>query len=154
MRAKLIAIHIVLNNDRLTRVDWDLFGLSIQSPAHPTLHCQPWNKQPHAVIMHYHHHMLLLGSITDLIETRRSRSLHTILHKIIAYANIRGNDLADAAAKLAVIDYYTLSPSQTLLGTIGEIAPRPAHWVMYTAKPPALIPALFTGTTCVTLHQP
>jgi len=58
--------------------------------------------------------MLLLGSITDLLETRRSEDLRTTLHNIRAYTNIRGNDLADAAAKLDVTHFGTLPPSQTL----------------------------------------
>jgi hypothetical protein len=52
----------------------------------------------------------MLGSITNLLETRRSSGLSTTLHKVRAHTNIRGNDLADAAANLAVTHYETLLP--------------------------------------------
>ena len=55
----------------------------------------------------------MLDSITDLLETRQRSGLSTTLHKIRAHTNIRGNDLADAAAKLAVTNYDTLPPPQT-----------------------------------------
>ena len=98
--------------------------------------------------------MLLLDSITDLLETRQRSSLSTTLHKIRAHTNIRGNDLADAAAKLAVTHYDTLPPTQTRRVEIGEIAPRPHYWVMYTAKPPPPAPTLSTGTNRATLRRP
>ncbi len=81
---------------------------------------------------HYHHHNLLLESITDLLDTRQRPGQGTTLHKIKTHANIRGNDLADAAAKLAVTHYDTLTPSQKRRVEIGEIAPRLHYWVMYT----------------------
>ena len=56
--------------------------------------------------------MLLLESITDLLETRRLAGYRTTLHKIRAYTNIRWNDLTDAAAKLAVRNFDTLPPNQ------------------------------------------
>ena len=52
--------------------------------------------------------MLLLSSITDLLEERRSKGFGTALHKIRARTYIRGNDLADAAAKMAVTQYDSL----------------------------------------------
>jgi hypothetical protein len=55
----------------------------------------------------------MMGSITDLLETRRLASLSITLHKIRAHTNVRGNDLADAAATLAVTHYESLPPSQT-----------------------------------------
>jgi hypothetical protein len=78
--------------------------------------------------------MLLLGSITDFIETRRLVGLRITLHTIRAHINIRGNDLVDAAAKLAVTHFNTFPPPQTLRVEIVETAPRPIHWVMYSAK--------------------
>ncbi len=60
----------------------------------------------------YHHHMLLLESITTL-------------DKIRAHINIRGNDLADAAAKLAVRNFHNLPPNKKTRVDIGDIAPRP-----------------------------
>ena len=63
---------------------------------------------------HYHHHKLLMDIITNLLETRRLSGLCTTLHKIRAHTNFRGNDLADAAAKLAVTHYDTVRFSITL----------------------------------------
>ena len=82
--------------------------------------------------------MTLLESIVDLLENKRRTGRSTTQHKIRAHTNIRGNDLADAAAKLAVRDFDTLPPNQTLRVDIGEIAPRPQYWIMYTATPPPL----------------
>ena len=45
---------------------------------------------------------------TDLLEERRRRRFQATLHKIRAHINIRGNDLADAAAKMAVTQYDSL----------------------------------------------
>ena len=103
---------------------------------------------------HYHHHNLMLGSNTGLLETRRLAYVSITLHKVKAHANIRGNDLADAAVKPAVTHYETLPPPQTQRDEIEEIAPRLSHWVMYSVKPPPPIPALSTGTNCTTLHRP
>ncbi len=55
--------------------------------------------------------MLLLGGITDLLEERRRKGFRTTLHKIRAHTNIRGNDLADAAAKMAVTQYDSIPES-------------------------------------------
>jgi len=96
--------------------------------------------------------MMLLGSITDLLETSRSSGLCTTLHKIRAHINIRGNDLADAAAKLAVTHFDTLPPPHTLRVEIGKIAPFPTHGVMYAAKPQPTMPALSTCTNCANIR--
>ena len=71
----------------------------------------------------------------ERLETRQSAGRRTTLHKIRAHPNIQGNDLADAAAKLTVRSFDTLPPNQTLRVDIGEIAPRPQYWIMYTATP-------------------
>ena len=103
---------------------------------------------------HYHHHSILLSGITTLLEERRRLGLHTTLHKLRGHTNIRGNDLADAAAKLAVTHFDTLPPSQTTRVDIGENAPRPHHWVMYTVKPPPPTTAQLGGTRHATLRRP
>ncbi len=72
----------------------------------------------------------------------------------MAHTDIRGNDLADAAAKPVVTHYDKLPPTHTPRIETGEIAPRPHYWVMYTAKPPPSVPALSTGTNCDTLRRP
>jgi hypothetical protein len=46
--------------------------------------------------------MLILSGIADLLEESRRRGFSTTLHKFRAHTNIRGNDLDDAAAKMAV----------------------------------------------------
>ncbi len=102
----------------------------------------------------YHHHSIMLSGITTLLEERKLTGLRTTLHKLRGHTNIRGNDLADAAAKLAVTHFDTIPPSQTKRVDIGELAPRPHHWVMYTVKPPPPTPAMSTGTSCATLRRP
>ena len=49
--------------------------------------------------------------------------------------------LADAATKLAVMNFDTLLHDQTPRVESGAIAPRPPFWVMYTANPPTYAPA-------------
>ncbi len=78
--------------------------------------------------------MLLLGNITDFLETRRSSGVRTTLHKIRAHTIIQDNDLANVAARLAVTDFGTLRLTHTIRVDIGEIASRPAHRVMYTTR--------------------
>jgi len=56
--------------------------------------------------------MLLLQSTSNLLETRRENGYSTSLRKIRAPTHIRGNNLADAAAKLAVTDFDTLPEDQ------------------------------------------
>jgi hypothetical protein len=67
---------------------------------------------------------------------------------------MRGNDLANAAAKLAVTDYDTLLGDQTARVEIGAIAPRPPFWGMYTANPPIPTPALAIRPRHATLRPP
>jgi hypothetical protein len=98
--------------------------------------------------------MLLLSGITDLLGERRRQKFSSTLHKIRAYTNIRGNDLAGAAAKMAVTQYDFLPESQKLRVTIGEAAPRPPYWSMYTLKSPPSPPQLVTDTRTATLRQP
>jgi len=150
MRAELVASHMALS--AFSTHDWiGIFAYSLSSlKAIRHHHTNPGTMSA----KHYHHNRLLLDSITDLLETRQKSDLSTTLHKIRARTNIRGNDQADAAAKLAVTHYDTLPSPQTRRVETGEIAPRPHHWVMYTAKPPPPPPALSTGTNCTTLRHP
>jgi len=150
MRAELFAIHTTLTT--FTTHDW--IGLFTNSLSNLQV-----IRHHHAIpgttsAKHYHHHNLMPGSITDLLETRRLAGLSTTLHKIKAQTNIRGNDLEDAAAKLAVTHYETLSPPPTQGVEIGEIPIRSAHWVMYSVKLPPPIPAMSTVTNCVSLRRP
>ena len=150
MRMELVAIHTALTI--FTSHEWIRIltaSLSIlQSIRHH-------NTNPGILSsLYYHHHMLLLGSITDFIETKRLTGFHTTLHKIRAHTNIRGTDLVDAAAKMAVRNFNTLPEAQAIRVDIGEIAPRPSHWVMYTTTPPRPDPALATSTNRATLSHP
>ena len=98
--------------------------------------------------------MLLLSGITDLQEERRKRGFSITLHKIRAHTNIRGNDLVDAAAILAIAQYDSIPELQSIKVDIEEVAPRPRHWVMYTARPPPLPPQVGTETRTATLRLP
>ncbi len=95
---------------------------------------------------HYHPHMLLLESISHLLEARHEKGYSTFSRKIRAHAHIRGNDLADAAAKLAVTDYDTVPREQITRVDTSAIAPRPPLWVMYMANPTTRTPALAKGS--------
>ena len=101
-----------------------------------------------------HHFLLLLSKITDLLEKRRRQEFRTTLQKIWAHTNIRGNDLADAAARIAITQFDSLRKSQKLKVDVGKVAPRPPHLVMYTVKPPPPLTHLGTGTRMATLRQP
>ncbi len=132
MRADLVAIHIALSTFSIHNwigIFTDYLS-SLQAIRHP--HTNPGTTSA----KHYHHHRLMLKSITDLLDTRQRSGFKTTLHKSRAHTTIRGNDLPDAAAKLADTHYDTLPPSQKWRVETGEIAPRPHYWAMYTAKPP------------------
>ena len=150
MRAELVAIHTALST--FSTHSWiGVFTYSMSSlRAIRHYHINPSTTSA----KHYHHHRLLLDSITDLLETRQRLGMSTTLHKIRAHTNIRGNDLADEAAKLPVTHYDTLPPTQTRRVECGEMPPRPHYWVMYTAKPPPPAPGLCTDANCATLRHP
>ena len=79
--------------------------------------------------------MLLLSSIIELLEERRRQGFSTTLQKIRAHTSIRGNNLADAAAKLAVPQYDSLPESQKLKVDLGEVTqPRKANMERLTKK--------------------
>ena len=150
MRAELVAIHTALST--FSTHDWiGVFTDSLSSLQAIRHH---HTNSGTTSAKHYHHHMLLLDSIIDLLETRQRPGLSTTLYKIRAIANIRGNDFAAAAAKLAVAHYDTLPLPQTRRVEIGDIAPRSRYWFMYTAKPPPPASALSTGANCATLRRP
>ena len=119
MRAELVAIHTALS--RFADHSWlGIFTDSLSSIQAIRLHHQRpgLSRTPN-----YHHHMLLLQGITDLMETRQVKGYSTVLRKIRAHTHIRGNDLADTAAKLAVTDFDTLPGENTLGVEVGSIAP-------------------------------
>jgi hypothetical protein len=126
MRAEIVAIHTALA--RFEDHPWlGIFTDSLSSIQAIILHHQGPGL---SMTPNYHHHMLLLQSITYLLETRRANGYFTVLRKIRAHTHIRGNDLADTAAKLAVTDFDTLPGENTLRVEVGSIAPRPPFWDM------------------------
>ena len=149
-RAELVAIRTAL----VTFASNELIGIftdslsSLQAIRHHNINPSIPSS------LHRHHHILLIGSIMDLLETMRLAAFHTTLHEIRAYTNIRRNDLAEAAAELGVRNFDTLPPAHILRVYIGKIAPRPIHWVVYTTTPPRPEPALATGTNRATLNRP
>ena len=150
MRAELVAIYTALST--FESHEWiRIFTDSLSSLQAIRQH---YTNPGTTSAKHYHHHSLLLNGITTLLEERKSLGLRTTLQKLRGHTNIRGNDLADTAAKLAVTHYDTLPPAQTRRVDLGENAPRPQHWVMYTAKPPLPSPGLAMGTRCATLRRP
>ena len=150
MRMELVAIYTALTT--FSTHDWIGIFTNFLSSLQPIRHY--YTNPGTTSAMHYHHHRLLMDSIADLLETIRLSGLRTTLHKIRAHTNIRGNDLADAAAKLAVTHYDTLPPPQTRRVETVETAPRPTYWVIYSTNPPPPLPALATGTQCTTLRRP
>jgi ribonuclease HI len=141
MRAELGAIYTAL--DKFAAHEWVGIFTDSLSSLQAIRHCytNPGADGSH----HYHFHMLLLSGIADLLEERHIRGFSTTLHKIRTHTNIRGNDLADATAEMAVTQYDYLPESQKLRVTVGESAPRPPYWGMYTVKPPP--PLLIWGRT-------
>ena len=141
MRAELVAIHTAL----ATFEDHAWMGIFTDSLSNIQAIRLHITRPGLSTAPHYHHHMLLLQSICLLLESRLEKGYSTTIRKIRAHTHVRGNDLADAAAKLAVTDFDTLPNEQTLRVDIGAIAPRPPFWVMYTANPTTPPPALSTG---------
>ena len=98
--------------------------------------------------------MLLSSGIIDLVEERRRRGFITTLLKIRAHTNIWGNDLADAAATMAVTQYDSLPESHKLKVDVGEVATRPPLWVMYTVSLPTDPTHMRACTRAATPRQP
>ncbi len=96
MQAEQVAIYTAL--DKFVTHEWvGIFTDSLSSlPAIRHRFTNPCTHGP----QNYHHRMLLLSGITDLLEEKVKQGFSTTLYKIRAHTNIRGNDLADAAAEL------------------------------------------------------
>ncbi len=128
----------------------NLHGLPIQHPSNPTplpktgIVQNPQLPSPHASPSEHY----------KPPGDPREKNYSIVLRKIRAHIHIRGNDLADAAAKLAVTDFHTLSGDNTLRVDTGSIAPRPSFWIMYTASPATPPPTLATGPRQTTLRPP
>jgi len=149
MRAELVAIHIAL--DKFATYEW--VGIFTYSLSSLQVIRRRYSQQGPTRPRDYHHHMILLSGITDLLEERRRRGFRTTLHMIRAHTNIRGNYLADAAAKMAVTQYDSLLESKKLKVVIGEIPPHPPHWVIYTVNPQPTTIRLGVDTRTANLRQ-
>jgi hypothetical protein len=105
MRVDLLAIHTALI--RFASHEWIgmfIFSLSsLQAIRHLNT-----NNPGTSSSLHDHNRMLFLGSITDLDDARRTSGFRTTPHTIRTHTNIRGIDLANSAAKQAVIAFDTL----------------------------------------------
>ncbi len=90
MRAEIVAIHTALTT--FSTHGW--VGIFTDSLSSLQAIRQPHTNHGITSAKHYHHHKLMLDSITDLLETRIRSGLSTTFHKIRAHTNIRVNDLA------------------------------------------------------------
>ena len=61
----------------------------------------------------------------DIILERDYSGLTTTLRKVRAHTNVKGNELADAAAKQAVRCFDDLPDDSKVPVSLGEVAPRP-----------------------------
>ena len=104
MWAELVAIHTAL--DKFTAHEW----VGIFTDSLSNLHAirRRYAQQGPTRPRDYHRHMILLSGSTDLLDERRRTGFRTTIHKIRAHTNIRGNDLANTAAKMAVAQYDSL----------------------------------------------
>jgi len=121
MRAELVAIYKAI--DKFAPHEWiGIFTESLSS-IHAIRHryTTPGSHGP----QHYHHHVLLLSGIRDLLEKRRWHGFRTTLHRLRAHTHILSNYLAYATAKLTVTQYESLPEDKKLKVNIGEVAPRP-----------------------------
>jgi len=108
MMAELVAIYTAL--DKTFTHEWVEIFTGFLSSMHAIRH--RYTHQGPSDPQNYHHHVLLSSGITDLLEERRMRGLRTTLQTIRAHTNIRGNNLADDAAEMAVKYYDSLPESQ------------------------------------------
>jgi len=72
--------------------------------------------------------MLMLKNIIDLLEAMRENVFFATLREIKTHTYIRGDDLTDAAAKLAVTDFDILPPENIIRMGFGSIALFPSHY--------------------------
>jgi hypothetical protein len=84
MRAELVAKYTALY--KFTTHEWvGIFTDSLSSlQVIRRLYTNPGARRP----QHYHHQVLLLSGITDLLEERRVHGFSTSFHKIRSHTNI------------------------------------------------------------------
>jgi ribonuclease HI len=113
MRAEQAAIHVALNVHK--HEPW----LGIFTDSKTSLHAikNELQRPSHTT---YHHHKPLIAAIVDFLPNRAELVLTAILDKIRGHTNIRGNDLADVAAKRVVSNWDDIPEHQKLTVTIGR----------------------------------
>ena len=132
MRAELVAIHVAL--DKYEHDPW----IGIFTDSKTSLYTIQHELQIPSQTK-YHHHKPLLAAMVQIIQYRAELAQPTIIRKIRGHTNIKGNDLADVAAKRVVSNWDEIPEQQKLAVTIGRQAERPTtYWIMYTPPPPHL----------------
>ncbi len=106
MRAELVAIQVAL--DKYKNDQWVGIFTESQTSLHAIQH--QLQRPSHTA---YHHHKPLIAAIVNTIHYRASLGLPTQLNKIRGHANIRGNELADTAAKSAVTSFEYSRTAET-----------------------------------------
>ena len=113
MRAELAAIYVAL--DKYKHDPW--IGIFTDSQTSLQAIQNELQRPSHTK---YHHHKPLIKAIVDILLYRAGLGLPTVLHKTRGHTNIRGNDLADAAAKRVVTAWDDISEHLKLTVTIGR----------------------------------
>ncbi len=107
MRAELGAIYIAL--DKYKHDPW----LGIFTDSQTSLNAIQ-NELQRPSHTKYHHHKPRIAAIVEFLLYRSKLGLPTTLHKIRGHTNIRGNDLADAAAKRVVSAWKDIPESEKI----------------------------------------
>jgi hypothetical protein len=81
LRAELVAMHMALA--KLDPHEWIVIFIDSLSSLHAMRYHR--TNPGRSGSKHYHNHLLLLGCIIDLLDTRRSNGYRTTLHKIRAH---------------------------------------------------------------------
>jgi hypothetical protein len=147
MRAELVAIQVALN----TYKDDPWVGIFTDSQT--SLHATQ-NELYRPSHTAYHHHKPLITAIVTSLEYMIRLGLPTIPYKIRGHTNIKGNDLANAAAKRAITSFEDIPEHQKVTVTIGKYAERPEFRVLHTDKPLTPPISLATGPHSATLRTP
>ena len=77
-----------------------------------------------------------------------------ILRKARAHKNVMGDELADEAAKQADRCFDDLPDDSKVSVSLGDVAPRPPYWVMYTHSHAPPLAELAVGTHTTSLRVP
>jgi hypothetical protein len=147
MRAELVATQVALN----TYKDDPWIGIFTDSQTSIHAIQNEVHRPSHTA---YHHHKPLISAVVNSLQCRIRLGLPTTLHKIRGHTNIKGNDLANVAAKRVVTSFEDIPENPKVTVTIGKYAERWEFWVMCTDKPPTPHISLATGPHSATLRPP